>query len=197
MTNHHTADRRVRRTRGRLHEALASLIHEKPYDDIVVKEILARADVGRTTFYAHFRDKEELLLSATRELLHAGETGGPAHPVDPADRVLRFGRTLLEHMEHVRRGGTTLDARRHTALHERLRPMLVAVVTDALRTARSSRDELGDDLRPHLPVELLARHVADTFLRVLAWWVEDGGRRGAAEVDEIFRALVRPAVSAR
>ena len=45
MPGHHIADRRVRKTHALLHDALASLVHEKPYDEIVVKEILARADV--------------------------------------------------------------------------------------------------------------------------------------------------------
>ena len=52
-------DRRVRRTRGRLRAALGSLLHERPYEDIAVKQILARADVGRSTFYAHFDDKDD------------------------------------------------------------------------------------------------------------------------------------------
>ena len=56
-----STDRRVQKTQDLLHGALASLIHEKSYDAIVVKEILARANVGRSTFYTHFRDKDELL----------------------------------------------------------------------------------------------------------------------------------------
>src|SRR5215469_931964 len=50
-------DRRVQRTRDLLHEALGSLIREKPYDEIAVKEILDRANVGRSTFYLHFRTR--------------------------------------------------------------------------------------------------------------------------------------------
>jgi AcrR family transcriptional regulator len=46
-----------------------SLISEKAYDAIVVKEILDRANIGRTTFYTHFRDKDELLASSIQEML--------------------------------------------------------------------------------------------------------------------------------
>ena len=52
MPYRRTTDRRVEQTRSLLHRALASLVHEKPYDEIVVRDIIARADVGRTTFYA-------------------------------------------------------------------------------------------------------------------------------------------------
>lgn len=56
-------DRRVQRTQNLLHQALASLVLEKDYDSISVKEILDRANVDRSTFYMHFRDKDELLVS--------------------------------------------------------------------------------------------------------------------------------------
>ena len=64
-------DRRIQRTQGLLHEALGSLIHEKSYDAISVKEILDRANVGRSTFYMHFGDKDELLLSSIRDMLRS------------------------------------------------------------------------------------------------------------------------------
>jgi hypothetical protein len=61
-----TTDRRVRRTRER--SALLSLIQEKGYDRIKVQDILDRADVGRSTFYAHYRDKDDLLQSGFEDV---------------------------------------------------------------------------------------------------------------------------------
>ena len=49
-------DRRIQKTIGLLHEALGALIREKPYDEIDEQENLNRANVGRSTFYMHFRD---------------------------------------------------------------------------------------------------------------------------------------------
>ena len=60
----HTLDRRGRRTRRQLKEALFALILEKGYDAVTIEDITGRADLGRTTFYLHYRDKEELLLEA-------------------------------------------------------------------------------------------------------------------------------------
>jgi AcrR family transcriptional regulator len=57
------ADRRVVRTRDRLGDALVALLVEKPFDDITVREVLDRAQVSRSTFYEHFRDKNDLFLS--------------------------------------------------------------------------------------------------------------------------------------
>ncbi|MBN9360756.1 MAG: TetR/AcrR family transcriptional regulator [Devosia sp.] len=54
-------DRRVRKTREALYSAFISLVVERGYDATSVQDIIDAADVGRTTFYAHFRSKEELL----------------------------------------------------------------------------------------------------------------------------------------
>jgi AcrR family transcriptional regulator len=58
-----TLDQRIRRTHQRLGSALVGLIQEKPIDEVTVQEVLDRAAVGRSTFYLHFRDKNDLLLS--------------------------------------------------------------------------------------------------------------------------------------
>src|SRR6266480_1211108 len=60
-------DQRVRRTRDRLGDALIELLLQKPFDDITVQEVLERAEVSRSTFYSHFRDKNDLFLSDADE----------------------------------------------------------------------------------------------------------------------------------
>jgi len=70
-------DRRIQKTQNPLHEsALNSLIHEKSYESIAVKEILGRANVGRSTFYMHFRDRDELLVSGMNDMLHSVQAAG-------------------------------------------------------------------------------------------------------------------------
>lgn len=64
-----TSDRRVRRTRHAMHRALIELMMERPYDRITVSDVIARADVGRSTFYAHYRDKDDLLVVSCGEHL--------------------------------------------------------------------------------------------------------------------------------
>lgn len=57
-------DRRVSRTRRQLRDALMDLILEKGYNSVTIEDITQRADLGRTTFYLHYHDKEELLLNS-------------------------------------------------------------------------------------------------------------------------------------
>ncbi|MEO0561980.1 MAG: TetR/AcrR family transcriptional regulator, partial [Chloroflexota bacterium] len=63
MTEKRKEDRRIRRTRKRLQDAVISLLQRKLLAKIQIKEIVEEADVSRTTFYQHFETKEQLLLS--------------------------------------------------------------------------------------------------------------------------------------
>src|SRR5260370_17924001 len=86
-------DRRVQRTKKLLHKALMSLILEKKYESITVQEILDRADVGRSTFYMHFRDKDELLFSGFQYLQSFLESVPEASATIPGksdERITRF-----------------------------------------------------------------------------------------------------------
>ncbi|MFI5716434.1 TetR/AcrR family transcriptional regulator [Nocardia sp. NPDC051750] len=64
-----SSDRRVRRTRDALHRALIALMMERAYDRITVSDVIDRADIGRSTFYAHYRDKDDLLVVSCTEFL--------------------------------------------------------------------------------------------------------------------------------
>ncbi len=68
-------DRRILRTRDTLGDALVALMHEKNFDDITVQDVLDRAEVGRSTFYAHYRDKDDLFLSDVEDFLELVSSG--------------------------------------------------------------------------------------------------------------------------
>ena len=184
-------DRRVQRTRKLLHGALASLIHEKPYEDIVVKEILARADVGRSTFYTHFRDKQDLLETSIRDVLEQGRipasTDGRSSASTILDRTLRL-------FEHIAGQRTSLEAptnvRRLAVVHEYLEEELVRAITDTHESRPTAQRQ-----NPEIPSDLIARFVASTFLLVLQWWFESEPSRSAAEANDVLARLIQPALA--
>lgn len=189
MPDSRGADRRVRRTRSVLHRALASLIHEKPYEAIVVKEILARADVGRSTFYAHFRDKNALLASGMRDMLRASGNALPPGAGRGA-WLLRFSLPLLEHIgRHAGAAAHGDHAPRQEAVHEQLRHALAERVGEDLRRAAAGGHVHG------VPTGLLAEHVAATFVLVLERWIAGGMTHSAREANGHFEALVLPALA--
>ena len=186
-------DRRIQKTRALLHRALGDLIRKKSYDQITVGDILLRANVGRSTFYAHFRDKDELLLSAMNELLRTAEVAARSPSAGPDERLVRFSLPLLEHIRrHRDLGEARIGERGRAVLHEHLRRVLAERIgRDIARDWKTSRRT-----RPPIAPELVAQFVASSFVLVLHWWIDNRALTSAAEADEAFRALVTPALAA-
>lgn len=182
-------DRRIQRTRALLHGALGSLIREKPYDRITVAEILDRAKVSRSTFYIHFRDKDELLTSSMRALLFAVLPLEAGAHTDAVERMTAFSLPLFTHIQQHRRSAKAkLGERGRAILHGHLRRVLsewIVQTMDGDPQRRRSR-------RSPVASQLLARHIASTFVLVLHWWMDDSGITSSAEADRLFRALVMP-----
>ena len=179
-----TSDRRVKKTRAALHDALIGLAREKSYPTIAVKEILERANVGRSTFYTHFRDKDDLLESGIHEVLQSLQDL-PRRARTP-ERLVAFSLPLLQHIDgHRRTAGPRMGREGRAIMHEHMEDVLSAIIADELATMmRASRAQT--------PTELVARYVASTFVLVLNRWVETETAWTAAEADAHFRALVMP-----
>ena len=186
-------DRRVQKTQALLHEAIGTLIREKVYDAISIKEILDRANVGRSTFYTHFRDKDDLLVSSMHDMLRAVRASAPPPSANWEERLIWFSRPIFEHVnQHRRASDARMGARGRAVVHEHLRRVLVELITDEIeRQPRRRRGPTSE-----LPLALLVQHVASTFVLVLDWWVQTRSRLAAKEVDDLFRALVLPTLQA-
>lgn len=193
MPETRTKDRRIQRTEALLRGALGALVREKPYDDIVVKEILHRANVGRSTFYTHFGDKDELLLSCIHDMLRSAPPAdwGRA-PAKPSEGILWFSLPIFDHIEQHRRSGqATMGLEGRRAVHEQLQHAIAELIEDELTTAlRRRRGGAG-----HASPALLVRWIASTFVLVLNWWVESDSPLPAREADRLFRGLVEPALA--
>jgi AcrR family transcriptional regulator len=94
-------DRRVMRTRKTLKQALISLILEKGYEVITIKDICDTANVGRATFYAHYKSKDDLKRSGIEEnlrrmLVDRHKNTSPAQGADGNQRFA-FSLAMFEH----------------------------------------------------------------------------------------------------
>ena len=182
-------DRRIRRTRALLHEALTSLIREKPYEGISVKDVLKRADVGRSTFYAHFHNKDELLVSGIGEVLRAAYAQ-PAGKATKGDGFTRFSLPLFEHIQqHRHASGAESDASGWATVHEHLRRIMEDVIASELKKDSRLRRPGAEGIPP----DLFAQHVASTFLLVLNWWVSSKSPLRPRELEELLQKLTVPA----
>jgi AcrR family transcriptional regulator len=186
-------DRRIQRTRSLLHEALHSLIREKAYDTISVREILDRANVGRSTFYTHFRDKDELLVSGIHDMLRSIQsTRMPSSPKG-YERIIGFSLPFFEyHHRHRRTGEVSMGPKGRAVLHEHLRRVLAELIADEVKRDLQRRRKTPSPVPP----DLLAQHVASTFILVLNWWGESRSPLPPPKVDGVFRALILPTLLA-
>jgi AcrR family transcriptional regulator len=174
----------VQRTKSSLHSALIGLAREKPYPAIAVKEILNRANVGRSTFYTHFRDKDDLLESGIHEVLRSARGG--SHARSAVDRLLAFSLPILTHIdEHRHAAGPQMKREGRLVMHARLAEAVKELIADDLAL-------LWPKSKPPIPVDLLAQHVASTFVLVLNWWLENSPTSTPADADAHFRELILP-----
>ena len=179
-------DLRVRRTQALLHEALGTLIREKPYDAIAVTEILRRAKVARSTFYSHFSDKDELLTLGIHEMLRpaASRTKWP-------QAIVWFSLPVFEHLyEHRRTTVGRMGARSRAMIHEHLANVLTRLIAETVNKEYRMRGKAARAMAP----DLLAKYVASTFILVLNWWVESDSSLPPNEVNALFHSLVLPSI---
>jgi len=177
-------DRRVERTRRALGDALVKLLGERVWDDIGVQDLCDVANVGRSTFYMHFANKEELLESSLGNLsamlrAAARERGGGR----PAQ--LAFAHALIEHVREQRRIFRSVVGRRSgQAVQQRFRDMVIALV----------REDLTPALREGWQAEARVRFVAGALLELLAWAVDTRQTPSAEELEKEFCGLAESAL---
>lgn len=180
-------DRRSRRTRQLLGNALVELMLEKHFENITVQDILDRADIGRSTFYAHYTDKESLLISQIENVIHELEqhtvqASGADAPLLPS----------LELFRHVKDQSRLMQAfvwgRGADILTQDFQGQVSKFIEEKIRYA------VGDDRHVAVPTSLLAKFVASTFLMLLRWWFDEDMRHSPEQMDEMFQRLVMPAM---
>jgi AcrR family transcriptional regulator len=183
-------DRRVRRTRAALLDALLGLMVEKGYDAVTVQDLIDRADIGRSTFYAHFTDKSDLLHEALAGL-RATLAPPPGSPPPDRRRPLPFSLHLFRHVHDVRQLLAALLTRNSSGtVTAEIEEILREAATAELTAVAAAAGE------PRVPVDLLARSVVAGCLATLSWWVDGGFRQSPEELETLFRTLTTPAVRA-
>jgi AcrR family transcriptional regulator len=167
-------DRRVRRTRHALQHAMVELVLEKGYERVSVADVTDRADVGRSTFYAHYRDKEDLFLSGIEDEIRSAFEDAPADASSSTEWLFRHAGQHVDLYRALvrRRGGWELVRRR-------MEDTLTDVVAERLRAGG----------RADASVDVAARYVASALLGVLTWWLASGATNQPEELDATFRAL--------
>ena len=104
-------DRRIRKTKQVLRQSFASLLAEKPLEDITVKELTERADINRGTFYCHYKDIYDLKDQIERELFDEFVAVIDGYGVDNLRRELRSVMTdVFRFLQRNKEFGTIISS---------------------------------------------------------------------------------------
>ena len=188
-------DPRVRRTRRILQEALVSLILEKEYSAISIKDLTDRAEVAYITFFRHYNGIDELLMEVLdeglAELMHhvatlAGHADGSANEIE--------GKLIFEYIKQKS------DLFRILLKSQSVKRIRKSVVQNIATIFQNSCSFLH---RPNsvIPANMASNHMATSLLALIEWWLENKLNPPPPQMGKIYEALIiegtRSAVSSR
>ena len=176
-------DARVQRTRDALGDALVALMQEKPFDTITVQDVLDRAHVGRSTFYSHYSDKDDLLMSDADEFFEQVSMGLSASG-EMSQRVF----PVREFFSHIAEAKQFVDALsssgKWTENMELARGHFARGIERRLAELPRGQS-ISESERP-----AIAFAHAGALLSLLTWWIDRGMRQSATDMDELFHRIV-------
>lgn len=189
MAADRTLDRRAQRTRRLLGDALTALMQIKPYEKITVQDISDRANVGRSTFYAHYEGKDSL-LSANFEWLVDQLSQGWEAQAPPAALF-----PVAEFLAHVRQ---------HRVLYEALtrgRGLEFFATRGQAVIARRMEQRLerlcAEAPPPALPLPVLANFAAGALLALLRWWLDSKRPYQPEQLEAMFHTVLETGIGVR
>lgn len=181
--NSKNANLRVDRTRKLLQEELVSLILEKGYEKIIVQNVIGHANVGRSTFYAHFQEMDDLLLSqfdGLREQFDQHLDSQPIPAVDPSElTLLMFRHTQAQRLLYK----TLIGGRGGNIMLTHINQYFSGLIREHLSLHLSGRNN------EVIPSEILSHYIVSSFMALLTWWLDHDLPYPAEHMNAIFQEL--------
>jgi AcrR family transcriptional regulator len=181
-------DRRSQRTRQLICSAMLALLFERRYDEIIVQDVLDRANIGRSTFYKHYFDKEDVLDSIAGDQLK--QLSQQLTQRDTKQRII----PSLEVFQHVQQHEHYFRAMLRGRAREALWDAAQAALSKTIEQAIAPR--IAAQQIPPIPLAVVSQYLSGAFLNLLTWWIEAGLPYSPEQMDEIFQQLALPGVLA-
>lgn len=161
-------DRRQQKTRNAIFQAFSMLLKTKRYSNITVQDIIDAANIGRSTFYAHFETKDDLLKALCTDLFN--------HV---------FSNELLSEKDHnFSNGHYNLEASlTHILYHLRDSEKNIAGILSSesgelfMRYFKGYLSEMFikyfPDIKANAPADFVINHLVGSFAETVYWWVDN------------------------
>ena len=158
MTTAAKPDRRAQRTRAHLLRAFGELVLSRGFETLTVRDIIAHANVGRSTFYEHFENKDDILRRSLRPVFGVlADAVGTTQPRGQLEAILAHFR------ENIRLTRALLQGSTHFLMSQ----ILAELIEERLRTLPVS----SRDAKPSIPVPSIAAHLAGAQLGLIESWL--------------------------
>jgi AcrR family transcriptional regulator len=187
-------DRRVIKTRKLMEDALVDLIMEKGYDKVSVQDIIDRANVGRSTFYAHYQDKDDLLLRGVTEIGY-GDTLEEAVEWeikhisrDETSGNISFAQMFMHIKENERLHKALFSHHKENIVVAKGTNYLYAILKAQLMRLVKKGHE------PKIPIPLLAHYLTGGLMSLIKWWLENDTTYSPEEMDVLFQKIAMPGI---
>ena len=180
-------DRRQKKTRQAVYRAFTGLLEEKSYSNITVQEIIDSADIGRSTFYAHFETKDDLLKSTCRNMFdHIFED----HPSSESSHDFSAGAdSLKDRLTHI-----LYHLKDDRKWYERIFACESADLfwgyfkTQFLELSRRyGAEDKADKLS--VPGDFYLNYYCSTFIEAVKWWFANGLKTSPEELEQYFEKV--------
>lgn len=175
-------DRRVARTRVLLADALMSLGAERDVEAIEISDLVEEAGIARSTFYAHFRGKDDFLIRSFVNMLGATEN---AHRAAQPERTEVLPSKALFH--HV-----------HDARDFAIRIAASEIFPHQMAAGEAKLREIAETNLTHLKPDWgvaqrreAAIYIAGGFIGLLRWWMQNGVQQSPDHMQAAFERITK------
>ncbi len=184
-------DRRQQKTRAAIFGAFRRLLAQKSYGKITVQEIIDEANVGRTTFYAHFETKDSLLKAQCEELFgHILDSAADcAHTRGLYSSSAAPGSVFCHLLQHLQRNDDNilelLSCESSELFLRYFKESLNHLVQKQFVSQSRTRNT-------DIPQDFLVNHISGSFVEMVLWWVKGQMKQTPEELDRYYRAVIEP-----
>ncbi|RKI31392.1 TetR/AcrR family transcriptional regulator [bacterium 1xD8-6] len=181
-------DRRQQKTRSAIFSAFIDLLSKKSYSKITVQEIIDTANVGRTTFYAHFETKDDLLKEVCTSLFdHVFSDVPQIESTHDFSAARNKTDAIITHILYHLRDN-----------HRNILDILTCDSGDLF--LKFFKHYLNDLVSQHMvlkipleiPKELLINHISGSFVNLVQWWIEGGLKQSPEQITVYFKTVIMP-----
>lgn len=184
-------DRRTEKTRTAIFDAFITLISKKSYSKITIQEIIDTANIGRSTFYAHFETKDTLLKEFCKEMfMHVFSNNLSAettHDFSSAQGDLRsYSTHILYHLrdEEKHLQGVLLSTSSNL-FWDYIKQQISLSIANLILELRTEKSK-------SIPDDLLIIHISTSFINLIKWWMNKGMKDSPETIESFFEDLIYP-----